>query len=234
MPIVPCVALLPKFHHKGDGYNVFRPEAERFVALNGKNGEQTYITEIEAVKMSGTIPLAEKREETAKRRAQTLASFDGVAGLRHVAAFCHGWSTGLQLGFDTKTAQVLAATIAKLRAPTPDNSVHVTLYSCSCGNGGENGDGGFADELRDALCRFGATGCVVDAHTTIGHSTMNPFVRRFEGRGSHIGGVGGSWIVEPYSKLWTKWRRALRTTDLRLRYTRMSIAKIHAEVDALK
>ena len=224
------LVLLPKRHHSGDGYSVFRPEAERFVA---KHDPAARVVEIEAIKMSGTAPIAEKRAETAKRRAATLAAFDGLDDLSTVAIFCHGWSTGMQLGFDVRTVGRLAEAISSRVEYRQPAFVRVVLYSCSCGNGDASGDGGFADALRDALCRAGVTMCIVDAHTTVGHATQNPFVRRFEGRGSDVGGTGGAWIVAPGSPLWPKWRRALRTTSMRLDYPFLDVATVHNRLGLL-
>jgi hypothetical protein len=118
---------------------------------------------------------------------------------------------------------------------TPSLVPVVALYCCSTGAASSadayaefGGDGGFADRLRDALCVAGGVHCTVDAHTTAGHTTMNPYVRRFEGRGSRVGGVGGFDLVSPKSgDLWRRWRRALRETSLRYRFPVMSVAEIH-------
>jgi hypothetical protein len=80
------------------------------------------------------------------------------------------------------------------------------------------------------LCEAGKVHCSVVAHVNAGHATHNPRVRRFEGRGSPMGGTGGSWIVAPGSKLWKPWVRALQKTDLRLRFPLMSIGEIHREL----
>ncbi|MBK7153843.1 MAG: hypothetical protein IPH72_19025 [Sandaracinaceae bacterium] len=61
------------------------------------------------------------------------------------------------------------------------------------------GDGGFADQLRDALAAHGLTGHV-DAHAKPGHTTKNPHLRRFHMDGGP--GVGGEWLVEPGTALW--------------------------------
>ncbi len=143
-----------------------------------------------------------------------------------VAFFCHGWTGGVQVGFDVSSLRGLAEALASCSAP------NVTLYCCLTGKGEGDGDGGFADRLRDALCAAGATYCRVDAHTTAGHTTRNPYVRRFEGSGSPVGATGGQWIVAPGSSIWGRWRRAL-TGDLRFRYPDLEISEIHDELVAL-
>lgn len=129
-----------------------------------------------------------------------------------VAFFCHGWSTGLQLGFRssrawrTKHDEVNWNRLVRYLAEVP--SVSIPLYACSTGDGpdGEEtpdapgaGDDSFGDLLRDALCRAGATRCRVVSHTTAGHSFHNPDVILFDGEGRPFGGRGGAVLVPPTS-----------------------------------
>lgn len=146
------------------------------------------------------------------------------------AFFCHGFANRVELGF--KIANIPALVDLAIKSVGADNigttGVFTTaLYCCSTGSGsGKDGDNGFADKLRDALCAAGFIDCVVDAHVTAGHTTMNSMKRRYWGMGSPSGGVGGIWICAPKSTLWAKWRRALQT-DFRFRFPYMSIAEIH-------
>lgn len=223
----------PKKASAGDGYAVFSHEAKIFAEAHGN----CPIVEIGANKMSGVVPLKEKRAETLHRRNQVLAAiFEHRPA--NVAFFCHGWRTGMQLGFDTASAGELAFSISESVRST---ECSIALYSCSCGAGkldtkyiaakAETGDGGFADELRDAMCKRGVVHCRVDSHATVGHATSNPYVRRFEGNGSAIGGTGGNWIVAPGSALWMKWSKTLRSaSNLRMRYPSMTTAEIHEEL----
>jgi len=48
--------------------------------------------------------------------------------------------------------------------------------------------------------------------------------------GSTVGGVGGYYPVAPGSKLWPKWRKELRETDMRFRFPFMLVEEIHAEL----
>jgi hypothetical protein len=121
----------------------------------------------------------------------------------HLAIFCHGWANGLQLVPMARVKDLAWALAPKRPGPGPV----VTLYACSAADGPHlGGDGGFADTLRDALCEAGATTCCVDAHTTAGHTTRNPYVRRFVGP---TPATGGEYIVEPKSPLWRPWVKAL-------------------------
>lgn len=228
---------IPKKKSSGDGYAVFLSEAQRFAEIHGG----APIVEIDANRMTGTIPVKEKKQEVSRRRDQVLSAVFAHKPT-NVAMFCHGWRAGMQLGFDVGTADELAFAISESAHGT---ECAVALYSCSCGAGkldskfsvnlNENGDGGFADALRDALCKRGSTYCVVDAHATVGHTTANPYVRRFEGSGSPVGGVGGNWIVAPGSELWKKWCAVLKGSikhsgqaSLRLRYPDLTTAEVHA------
>jgi len=162
-------------------------------------------------------------------RTAVLGQIQAVAPTM-LAIFSHGWRTGIQFGFGMSNLDELAAELAR-----GCTSVRVALYCCSTGSGpGVGGDGGFADGLRDALCRTGASFCQVDAHDRAGHTTQNPYVVRFAGQGSATGGQGGSWIVAPGSALWKPWVRAMKSDGgpLRFRFPMMDVAAIHAELAA--
>jgi hypothetical protein len=142
----------------------------------------------------------------------------------HVALFCHGLARGIQTGHDLATVATLADAISASTAP-PRHLV-VTLYACDAADtrtGGPGGDGGFADALRDALSERGITGHV-DAHVTTGHTTKNPYVRRFYCDGQ-AAGTGGDWLVAPGSPKWRAWVRALKG-DMRWRFPWLTPAEI--------
>lgn len=124
-----------------------------------------------------------------------------------ICFFTHGLRKSLpQLGWTTENCAELASAIRK-HATGP----RIVLYSCLAGAGeGPEGDGGFADTLRDSLCAAGAVHCQIDAHTTSGRADANPYVRRFRGDGRPEGGLGGQWLVSPSSPLWPRWRTALQ------------------------
>lgn len=159
--------------------------------------------------------------------------------LGHLALFCHGWSSGVQL-VAAERVKHLARAVAKLTRGS--KRVIVTLYCCTAGSdtnpktpetsgAAPGGDGGFADLLRDALCAEGVVDCRVDAHTILGHTTRNPFVRRFEGAGSPVGGVGGGWLVEPQSEHWHAWDKAVER-ELRWEFPLLDAGAIHAKLAA--
>jgi len=212
-------------HGKKDVTYAFRPEAHRFATLHD-------CTHVE-IDNRGSMPARRKRVVEAIRGARYDAYATPI-----VAIFCHGWRDGIQLGVRVRDVDELAAAIAEATASA---ATIVALYCCDTAQGvergadtsaGPGGDGGFADELRDALCRAGVEWTVVDAHVTTGHTTRNPNLRRFGGEGSKTGGSGGGWIVRPRSRLWKPWAAALRRTDMRLRFPVLTVPEIHAELTA--
>jgi hypothetical protein len=205
------LAFCPRHNTSGlhDATGAFQPEAQKFALLHG-----------------GDVVIVDNHTTKTKMREIVLAEIR-LRKPTTIAFFCHGWKSGVQFGFGFQHVDSLAACIAQ---SCPYDSPIVPLYACSTGDGpGVGGDLGFADALRDALCRAGATWCQVFAHTTAGHATENPYVRRFSGSGSPSGGIGGSWIVTPKSDRWSRWVKSLKG-DLRLRYPLMSDAEIHEEL----
>lgn len=155
-----------------------------------------------------------------------------------VAFFCHGLRSCLpQMGvtciplpgmsMPVRNVDVLAGAIAA-------NATHpvVVLFACSAGDdlepgpdGPPGGDGGFADQFRDAMVKHGATGARVDAHDRAGDSVHNRFVRRFEGPESKVS-PGGYWLVEPGSGAqWLRWDAFLHGGGW-LEFPLMTVAEI--------
>jgi hypothetical protein len=209
--------------HENDYAGAFYPESRAFAKLHG-----IATSRIRSIDVSR--PLSE-------RHFALCGEIAKVADLELLAFFCHGWPLGIQVGAVVGRIRSFAATIVAASKP----GIRVVLYACSTGadparpvpprDGAPGGDGGFADQLRDALCIAGRADCQVDAHTVRGHATQNPFVRRFSGDGSPIGGQGGGWIVAPHSLTqWAAWRHALEKTDLRFRFPLLSLGEIHHEL----
>lgn len=225
----------PAYNSKGrrDVTGAFKPEAEKFVACVGP--------------AKSRIVAIDNRKSMAARKRAVLSELEAADAedefFDGVAFFCHGWSTGIQLGFRTSDTPVLASAIQDI---CEHSFTNVPLYCCSTGRAkqygsrrGEalaafsspgTGDDSFADKLRDELCAQGAEYCRVMGHTTVAHTTKNPFARFFDGMGSPVGGVGGYVPVGPKSKLWQPWRHALQQTDLRFRFPFMEVTEIHAEL----
>ncbi|UJR81505.1 hypothetical protein [Sandaracinus amylolyticus] len=192
---------------KKDWSGAFAPEALRFAGH---------------ARDVARIPL----DATASDMRMLISASIRSAGPSIVGFFCHGLTRRIELGFDMGTVDELAAALAEVGCS------RVALYACSTGSGkGPGGDGGFADALRDAMCRAGLVDARVLAHETAGHATQNPRKRFFDGMGSPVGGVGGYWIVEPGSSLWKPWTRRLREdADFRLTLVEMCVGEIHREL----
>lgn len=208
---------------KSDASGAFLPEARAFARFHGVSHELV----IRRFPADAPIP---------KRRAFCVGAFDTAARpLDVVAFFCHGWRDGLQAGFLRANVLVLARMMgmhARLDA-------HVLLYACETGRDsdaetdddsepGPGGDGGFADELRDACEALGRRVTVM-GHSTAGHCLRNPYARRFA---PGAGGRGGEWYVEPEGALWQRWVRALRDprSTLRFRFPMMTPGEIAQEL----
>lgn len=212
-----ALLLLPDRNTEGSDWSgAFRVEAGRTAQL--------YQVPPQMVQQ---IDVSRPRRE---RLAQLLAAVDARAELDLVALFCHGWTGGVQLGPYSADTPALAQVLARRARP----GLAVALYACSSGASPEGhpvapgGEGGFADALRDALVAEGLAGAHVDAHTVVGHTTRNPYVRRFTAGQA----LGGEWLIAPDDPLWPRWRLQLRETDLRLRYPLMTAEQIRAELAA--
>jgi hypothetical protein len=162
-----------------------------------------------------------------QRRAQVLEGIESVEGLEGLLFFCHGWPTGIQFGFNLRNLDVLAALISGHSA----DDIKIGLMACLTAENRERDnevddvgpatDGGFADQLRDMLADMGQKKGWIDGHKTAGHTSWNPRVVRFlledvtEEDDKH---QGGAWIVQPGSRYWKRWRKALKNNTGNLRY----------------
>ncbi len=208
---------------KHDQTGAFLPEAKAFARLHGIPDD--------------CVIMIDLGKDQGARAAEVLARIVALSKgepLRHLMFCGHGIPRMLPQA-SRLTAEKLAGVVASTKHPEVD----VFLAACLTGKGtpedpetGVGGDGGFADGLRDALCRAGSKNCRVFAHVTAGHATRNPEVRVFEGAGSEVGGNGGRYVIAKTSPLWGKWVRKLRDTDLRLRFHLMTQAGLEAELAA--
>lgn len=212
---------------KKDATGAFHPEAANFVKLAKE----------------GVVYKFDNAKAYPGRRAEILSqlALQTGKGFTTVAFFCHGWMSGMQGGFMQGQAKQLAeaihACVSSKPSPVIKDAV-VPLYCCSTGDDPDDdeleavgsGDNSFADRLRDALCSVGQVDCRVMGHTTAAHTTQNPMVLFFDGMGIPTGGVGGFAPVGPKSPNWSKWKAALKGTNLRFRMPYMTPAEIHAEL----
>ena len=210
---------------KHDYTGEFRPAALRLQSVcSSEYGEVVHVRQIDVSK-----PLA-------KRFEQVLHTIDLVEsltpqGVGRITFLCHGTMDALQLG-------LTRGNVAKFAKALPREPSCVTLYACSAGGAtGTTGDGKLADMLRDAIVeQFPLDPTVdvtVDAHTTAGNASRNPYVRRFARDGGVYGSSGGRWIVEPRTSHWPKWVRALRT-DFRFKFPRMTVGEVSDFLETTK
>jgi hypothetical protein len=196
-------------HGKRDYTGAFRPMAKKF-AKHHKLSDR-YIIKIDVSK-----PMKKRRQQVLD--AITKHQEEVGSLLDSVSFFCHGYPRGIQCGFSWRGKVTAGEALDPLAAAIYESSdrtdICVPLYCCSTASARQKnapgGDGGFADELRDALCRQGATENRVVGHTTVGHTTNNPYVRFFDGSLMPAGGTGGYWIARPGGPLWRKWAKFLR------------------------
>jgi hypothetical protein len=221
------IAFAPKHNRPGkkDATGAFQPEAIRFLLHYGEDEDRSL----------HIIDNSKSKTNMRQQVYDVLESYQGAL-LGCIAFFCHGYRTGLQFGIRIKDCDDLAE---RLYAAS-DDFISVPLYACDAARDADRdrqddlaafgGDGGFADELRDALCRAGAIYCNVDSHTTPGHTSRNPHVRRFVGDGSPIGGIGGNYIIHPRKReAWKVWRELLKT-EYRYEYPMLTTAEIHEKI----
>jgi len=122
--------------------------------------------------------------------------------------------------------------------------VMMLLYACSTGDDPDDdpdtapgsGDDSFADWCRDELCALRAWFCRVMAHTTAGHTTVNPMVKFFDGTGGPGPGVGAPMVFDPGSVEFRKWNKMLKgeiaSNEMRFRFPFMMWDAIKADVQS--
>lgn len=225
------LAIHPAHNSKGkrDATGAFIPEARAWAELHNGHLDAPATTHVARF---------DNHAAPAKRRRDVEAILRGHRDLNAVGFFCHGLTRSLQTGHALAHVESLADALTACTRP----GAVVALYACDAADtprkDAPGGDGGFADALRDALVLRDAAhwrGGWVDAHVTTGHATRNPYVRRFSCTLAvpsevPLGIVGGEWLVTPGGPLWRSWARALRETDLRLRFPLMQRVDIAEEL----
>jgi hypothetical protein len=210
---------------KFDTSGAFFPEARAFARFHGADPDTV-------IKRFPTHAPLDQRRATctiALRNLQTPPLLDVVA------FFCHGWKAGLQAGYMRQHALLLAQLLAQRAKLT----AHVLFFACDTARDddtagvddlspGPGGDGGFADELRDACEAIGRQVTVM-GHASAGHCSYNPYARYFA---PGCQGKGGHWYVEPKSQHWQAWIRSLRDprSTLRFRFWQMTPEDIADEL----
>ena len=150
---------------------------------------------------------------TRARRSEIIEALDRCSPkLDVVAYFGHGSGTGLtSAGFRAPNVEQFATAISR----NAKSRIVVVLYACNAGR-----VGGFGQELYRLLMSKG-TSATVFGHENVGHATRNPYVRRFP---------GGDLLIQPNSRLWPRWRRGLRESDLWIRFPFMEPHQLRDEL----
>lgn len=210
-----------KNQHGNDAVGAFIPQAKSFAKARAAAGDT-----VELVSFDPTIA------DRSKRRAQILEAIRRSEGFNAWAYFGHGLRTGLPSGGFTFGS--LGVLVDALHAKATKD-LRIILYACStAGAPGRDrdrldGDGGYADQLRDRLSELGHTGWI-DGHTVPGHATTNRMTRRFYLDGK-AAGTGGSYLVAPGSPEWKSWGAALKDDPpFRFGFWTMTEGQIHAKL----
>ena len=143
--------------------------------------------------------LAGAENKTAKREL-VYSTLRRTSDLQRIAFLCHGWPSGISMGFDSKHVAQLARAIA---SSCCSNVVYIGLFACLTGMGKFWGGKrnkknlndraekivtpreGFAMYLCSELDKLGIH-AVITAHLTSGHTTRNPYKVRIEERNGLI------------------------------------------------
>lgn len=205
--------------HGKDADGAFIPEALNFAKYHQSKGHT-----IELVPFKNMLPKAQRPK----------AFMDLVRAARPFDAFVylgHGLRNSLS---SPCIGQQLRPELTKiLRAKAVSKRLIVTLYACSTAettSGEGEGEGGFADKVRDDLVAAGFSGWV-DGHTVPGHATQNSRVRRFV-CAPELAEHGGEWLVEPGSPEFARWKARLgakwRQDPFRFDFPFMSADEVRA------
>lgn len=214
---------------KKDATGAFIPEALAFRRFHDVPDENSFGLDLVAV------PMIARRSEV--YRAIHEASYQRP--IDAIAFFGHGWPDGIQFGFEREHIDELAALLCRKCS----KDVKIVLYACLTAENdkrdikhkdvGPGSDGGFADELRDAMVRNGLTQGWVDGHKSVGHTTWNPMLVRFlceDTSDLDYDGEGGAWLVAPRSEFWKRWCRELRSPRGTLRYEFSLLSELEIKV----
>lgn len=208
----PVLVLLPDRNSppKHDYTGAFRP-ASRELAKRGAIVREIAVPVVDAA----TLTISGAAKQRGFERAADLC-MDAIGEVQpaHLVFLCHGWSTGLQLGFRSKKqkgedSRNFRALLDLLYDQRSAGTLHsVCMLACSAGDEPASaksspgtGDNSIADAIRD-FC-----GVPVVAHWTVGHAVHNPDLICFDA--SEVPLVGGTAIVRG-TKLYRNARRLLR------------------------
>jgi len=204
---------------KKDATGAFIPEAKAFVKVNGI--PESNMLAVPCVGMKAN-----------KRRKLVLDFLNDFrfCFIDMIAWFGHGYSSGIQFGFNNKNVDLLI----KGLTDTCVSDVRQVLYACSTASTNKNTrnikmpgtEGGFADVLRDSMVGAGFEDGWIDGHLQPGHTTKNPYIVRFECDPQDT--LDGNYLIEPKTELWKPWVKAVQKTDFRFKFPYMTEDQIRA------
>jgi len=124
-----------------------------------------------------------------------------------IAMFCHGWKSGVSLGFRNRDVFDLAEAIDD-KGP---RWKEVLLYACSTMKGQDS----FGARLARELYRSESGAGYVYGHSTKGHCTRNPFVYSCKGREvwAWLSFIDLPWSQRRKNSNWWGWVEQLKTSD---------------------
>ncbi len=195
--------------HRRDFDFVFKPEADLLARFYRTATCQVARVPVAPIDPRTLKVLGGQRafESAAAKVLELLAN--GTAWT-HVLMLCHGWATGLQLGFrsgrqrgnDGKNFDALCEALKALPLES------LTLFACSAGcdpmspaSSPGTGDDSIADCIRDR------SGVTVIAHVSVGHATRNPNLILFEAAATTL--IGGIRVPMPGTALFKNAGRLL-------------------------
>lgn len=187
-----------------DATGAFIPEARAFQLVHG----------IPDNNMCGVDCVNQKVEQRRKQVLEHIYCVGRNEPLDGLAFFCHGWSNGIQVGFNRNDLSLLAGVVAASEC----DYLETVLYACSTKK--------VAKHLAFLFAARGVRGHV-DAHDRRGHTTINPYVVRAQ---NMIASPHSAWLVEPGSEFWRAWVNAMQGTNMRFEFPFMTELEIKMQL----
>lgn len=200
-----------------DASGMFIPKAQEFVSYFGFSNPPLLFDN--DANNDGVGDRSDQLGTLGGRRREIITTIEAIENpINVVAYFGHGYDSRLlSAGFrNDNHRETFADAIANKSRGV--GLVVVILYAC---RSGAFVDGGFARELYGDLLRRGVRSTIF-GHETSGPAHSNPNKRRYP---------GGSYVIEPNSRLWNVWGRALNDSDLWMRYPFMEPHVIERELE---
>lgn len=186
----------PKHPKRRDFDHAFKPAAE---ALQREYSAHVEYIEVPTVDPDTLTVEPGEKQRVFEAAAKTCLRLISEQRPVHLVFLCHGWSTGVQLGFRSARevgddARHFTELLELLGEQKTQGLRSVCLFACSAGDepgsaktSPGTGDHSLADAIRDG------TGLPVIAHWTTGHCTRNADLIAFDA--SPVPLIGGTAIT---------------------------------------